>query len=111
MSIGRTIARCMGVVLLAAMLAGGTFGANALTDNADPRLDKKVTIAVVHTKLEDVVKQLSEQSGVEIKAGTGARDWKVLVWSITTGSMLMARSGHSCTQILHLMHLLPSYTG
>ena len=83
MSIGRTIARCLGVVLLAAMLAGGTFGANALTDNADPRLDKKVTIAVVHTKLEDVVKQLSEQSGVEIKAGTGARDWKVRERKVT----------------------------
>jgi hypothetical protein len=43
----------------------------------DPRLEKKVTIEVDHTKLEDVVKSLSEQSGVTVKAGTGTRDWKV----------------------------------
>lgn len=44
---------------------------------SDPRLEKRVTLEVDHIKLDDVAKSLSEQSGVDIKAGTGKRDWRV----------------------------------
>ncbi len=76
--------RWIGILLLVAVVATSVFAADvATTDKPDIRLDKKVTISVVHAKLEDVVKQLSEQSGVEIKAGTGARDWKVRERKVT----------------------------
>ena len=76
--------RWIGILLLVAVMASGISAADApKTDAPDARLDKEVTIAVAHTKLEDVVKQLSEQSGVEIKAGTGARDWKVRERKVT----------------------------
>lgn len=75
---------CLSVAFLISFIAASVaYPANALTDSTDPRLDQKVTIEVSHTKLEDVVKQLSEQSGVEIKAGTGARDWKVRERKVT----------------------------
>ena len=70
--------RWIGILLVVALLASGVFAADApKTDKPDARLDKKVTISVVDAKLEDVATQLTEQSGVEIKAGTGERDWKV----------------------------------
>ena len=50
---------------------------NAVIEKPDPRLDKKVTLEVSHAKLEDVVKQLSDQTGIVIKAGNGKRDWRV----------------------------------
>ncbi|MCX6377634.1 MAG: hypothetical protein NTU88_16645, partial [Armatimonadetes bacterium] len=65
----------IGAVL--AVLVSGACADIAKFDPQDKRLDKKVTIEVDHTKLEDVVKSLSEQSGVTVKAGTGTRDWKV----------------------------------
>ncbi len=75
---------CWLAAFLFALVATSAISAEkALTDNADPRLDKRITISVAHTKLEDVVKQLFEQSGVEIKAGTGARDWKVRERKVT----------------------------
>ena len=42
----------------------------------DKRLEKKVTIEVVHTKLADVTDSLAKQTGVTIKAGTSVKDWK-----------------------------------
>ena len=50
---------------------------------SDPRLEKKVTLAVNHVKLEEVAQSLTEQSGVDIKAGTGKRDWKVRERKVT----------------------------
>ena len=50
---------------------------------SDPRLEKKVTLAVNHVKLEEVAQSLTEQSGVDIKAGTGTRDWKVRERKVT----------------------------
>ena len=50
---------------------------------SDPRLEKKVTLRVNHVKLEDVAKSLSEQSSVDIKAGTGKRDWKARERKVT----------------------------
>ena len=50
---------------------------------SDPRLEKKVTLAVNHAKLEDVAQSLAQQTGVEIKAGTGKRDWKVRERKVT----------------------------
>lgn len=49
----------------------------------DPRLDKKVTLDVNNTKLEDVAKSLTEQTGITIKAGSGQRDWKVRETTVT----------------------------
>ena len=50
---------------------------------SDPRLEKKVTLEVNHVKLEEVAESLSKQSGVDIKAGTGKRDWKVRERKVT----------------------------
>jgi hypothetical protein len=49
----------------------------------DPRLDKKVTLDVNNTKLEEVAKSLTEQTGITIKAGSGQRDWKVRERTVT----------------------------
>ena len=49
----------------------------------DPRLDKKITVEVSDTKLEDVAKSLTEQSGITVTAGTGKRDWKVREQHVT----------------------------
>lgn len=65
----------IGAVL--AVLVSGACADITKFDPADKRLEKKVTLAVNHVKLEEVAKSLSEQSGITIKAGTGTRDWKV----------------------------------
>ncbi len=52
-------------------------------DPADPRLDKKITLEVSDTKLDDVAKSLTELSGITVTAGTGARDWKVREQRVT----------------------------
>jgi len=65
----------IGAVL--AVVVSGACADIAKFDPADKRLDKKVTLAVNHVKLEEVAKNLSEQSGITIKAGAGTRDWKV----------------------------------
>ncbi len=50
---------------------------------ADTRLDKTVTLDVNNTKLDEVAKSLSEQTGITIKAGSGQRDWKVRERTVT----------------------------
>lgn len=62
---------------------------------ADPRLDKKITLDVDHTKLQDVANMMIMQSGVTIKTGSGERDWKVRerrvtihAKDVTVGSLL-----------------------
>lgn len=42
----------------------------------DKRLEKNVTIEVVHARLADVAADLTKQTGVTIRAGTSAQDWK-----------------------------------
>ncbi len=49
----------------------------------DSRLDKKITLDVNNTKLEEVAKSLAEQTGITIKAGSGQRDWKVRERTVT----------------------------
>ena len=63
------------ILAFAALIAGKAFG--IADTSTDPRLSKKITLEVSHVKLEDVVKSLSDQTGVMIKAGTGQRDWRV----------------------------------
>jgi len=65
------------IAVLLAVTASSISADVARFDPPDKRLDKKVTLEVNYTKLDDVAKSLSEQSGVTIKAGTGLRDWKV----------------------------------
>ena len=62
-------------------IAGKAFG--IADTSTDPRLDKKVTLEVSHTKLEDVVRSLADQTGVVIKAGSGQRDWRVRERKVT----------------------------
>lgn len=70
--------------ILVMQFAAGAVCANIETyRQADPRLEKKVTIEMNHAKLEDVVESLAEQSGVGVKAGTGGRDWKVRERKVT----------------------------
>ena len=71
------------IAVLLAVAASSVCADIAKFDPPDKRLDKKVTLEVAHTKLEDVVKSLSEQSGVTVKAGTGTRDWKVREGRVT----------------------------
>ncbi len=65
------IAALVLAICTSASADAGRFG------GTDPRLDKKVTLGVNHVKLEEVAKQLSDQSGITIKAGSSSRDWKV----------------------------------
>lgn len=70
------------VIALTALVTG----AHAQTSRFDPpdrRLDQKVTVQIIHTKLEDVAASLTKQSGVIVKAGTGTRDWKVRETRVT----------------------------
>ena len=69
--------RSLCVLLLIAGISVGAFAQSPAADKPDARLDQKVTLEVSHTKLEDVCKQLTEMTGVTIKAGSGERDWKV----------------------------------
>ena len=71
------------IVILFIFTAANAPADNTVTKKPDPRLDKKVTLEVSHTKLEDVAKQLTEQTGVVIKAGSGERDWRVRERRIT----------------------------
>ena len=70
-----TYMRKLWILACLILIAGKAFG--IADTSTDPRLEKKVTIELSHTKLEDVVKSLSEQTGVVMKAGTGQRDWRV----------------------------------
>lgn len=65
------------ISILVLFLISAAFADSPALDKPDPRLDKKVSLEVNHAKLEDVVKQLSDQSGVVIKAGSGKLDWRV----------------------------------
>lgn len=82
MNAGTVTVRRFAAVLIALSVSVAC-AQSTLDSKADPRLDKKVTIEVTHTKLEDVAKQLTEQTGVTIKAGTGERDWKVRERKVT----------------------------
>ena len=72
---------CYPVLVL--WVIGGAWADVSEFRKSDPRLDKKVSLAVNHVKLEDVAQSLAEQSGVDIKAGTGKRDWKVRERKVT----------------------------
>lgn len=73
--------RKLWILAFAVLMAGRAFG--IADTSTDPRLDKKVTLEVSHTKLEDAVKSLAEQTGVVIKAGSGQRDWRVRERKVT----------------------------
>lgn len=65
------------VAMLLFLMVGGVSAADSFPKQLDPRLDKAVTIEVEHAKLDDVAKRLSGMSGIDIKAGSGERDWRV----------------------------------
>ncbi len=71
------------VLLLIISASVGAVAETATTDKPDARLDQKVTLDVSHAKLGDVCKQLSEMTGVSIRAGNGERDWKVRERKVT----------------------------
>lgn len=64
------------VVLMSVMCAVSVRASVTETIDLDKRLDKKVIIEVIHTKLMDVAAELTKQTGVTIKAGTSVKDWK-----------------------------------
>jgi len=64
-----------GLVILLA--AGGACADTADLSPPDSRLDTKVTLEVNHAKLEDALKQLTDETGVVFKAGSNKRDWRV----------------------------------
>ena len=74
---GGTAVRLVAIFVFIAVVWSQAFADMASFDPSDPRLEKKVTLEVDHTKLEDALKQLSADTGVELKAGSGERDWKV----------------------------------
>lgn len=63
-------------ILLVILISATAWAETTVAGKSDARLDQKVTIEVVHTKLADVVADLSKQTGVSIKAGTNTKDWK-----------------------------------
>ena len=65
------------IIAFLAVLGSCVHADMARFDPTDKRMDQKVTVETVSTKLEDVAKSLTEQSGVTVKAGAGTRDWKV----------------------------------
>ena len=75
--------RHLSILLLVILTSAGVWSQGTTTDKPDARLDQKVTLEVSHTKLEDVCKQLTEKTGVTIKAGSGERDWKVRERKVT----------------------------
>ena len=75
--------RYLCVLLLIAVISVGAFAQGTAAQKPDARLDQKVTLGVSHVKLEDVCKQLTEKTGVTIKAGSGERDWKVRERKVT----------------------------
>jgi len=64
------------VVLMSVMCAASVRASVTETIDLDKRLDRKVTIEVIHTKLVDVAAELTKQTGITIKAGTSVKDWK-----------------------------------
>lgn len=78
-----SVMRCLRVLLLIAAISVGAFAQGTAAEKPDARLDQKVTLEVSHVKLEDVCRQLTEMTGVTIKAGTGERDWKVRERKVT----------------------------
>lgn len=73
--------------LLLVLVTTGSAATQTAVEKPDPRLDQKVTLEVSHEKLEDVCKQLTDQTGVTIKAGSGERDWKVRERRVTIEAM------------------------
>ncbi len=69
--------RWLWIPVLVTLLASCVSADLVRFDPPDPRLDKKITLEVSDTKLEDVAKSLTEQTGIIVTAGTGTRDWKV----------------------------------
>ncbi|MHB0999689.1 MAG: hypothetical protein ACYC27_10635 [Armatimonadota bacterium] len=49
----------------------------------DARLEKKISIDADHTKLVDVLKTLTDQTGVVLTAGSSKRDWRVIERHLT----------------------------
>lgn len=71
------------ISVLVALQASCAWPDLARFDPADQRLDKKITLEVSDTKLDDVAKSLTELSGITVTAGTGLRDWKVREQHVT----------------------------
>ena len=65
------------ILALTLLICGSASADLSKFDIPDKRLDQKVTLDVDNVRLEDVAKQITEKSGVTVKAGIGQRDWKV----------------------------------
>lgn len=65
------------------LMSAGVWAQDTTANKPDARLSQEVTLEVSHAKLEDVCRQLTEMTGVTIKAGSGERDWKVRERKVT----------------------------
>ncbi len=82
-------------ILICSLSAVGVGTSVTDTMDLDRRLDKKVTIEVVHTNLADLAERLTRQTGVTIRARTSNKDWKVRERKVTVIARDMTTGDHA----------------
>lgn len=90
------------VIFVSVMCAASVCASVTETIDLDKRLDKKVTIEVIHTKLADVAAELTKQTGITIKAGTSVKDWKPRERKVTIQAKDVP-AGDLVKEIAHLL--------